>query len=228
MIMFFFGAAENYLPKINIGILTICLYENGRIHWPGGGSHPTLDKRVPVILDSKEHLYFWTRHYHQDTNSIAKHDYIDSKYNFNKLSEDIIERNFPIIYQHHKKEVKSHSLVHIKGGLYKFNNVGPVKLRINYICDDPIDVSKIKPLVSFKFKDEDLTLIEKMDFNRLGLMKSLNKSYGFYRYLIFDSPQGYVDLFINIPREITDIILEFFNRGAKIRIISIDVFQSVV
>lgn len=225
----FSGAIENYLPKINIGILTICQYKEGKIHWPGGGSHPTLDKRVPVILDSREHLYFWTRHHHQDTNSVKKRNYEDTITSFNKIDENILKEKFPIIYRTHKKLMKISALQQDNTGSFIFNNKGLSRLRIYYDSTHSIeDINKLKPLISFQFTNIDLILINKMEIKEIGLMKSLNEDYGFYRYLKGTNGKKHIDIDINIPKEISEIKLKVFTRGALFTALSIDVFQLVI
>lgn len=65
----FIGFKEVYLPKINIGLMKICSYDfsNQKHIIPKSGSHMTLDKFSPVILDSRDANFLWIRSLVQDT-----------------------------------------------------------------------------------------------------------------------------------------------------------------
>lgn len=224
----FSGSMTNYLPKINIGILTICEFRGGKIYWPGGGSHPTLDKRAPVILDSREYLYFWTRHRNQDTNSVAQHTYNDKFLQFNDIDESILKEKFPIVYQIHGKERKVCSSIAEGNDMFFFENRGHVKFRVNYDIDEGSEIKASRPLLSFRFTEVDNIIISKIDLTDIGISKSGNDDYGFYRYLTIDKLKGFTDIIVNMPEEIDSFNLKVFSRGNKFKINSIDVFKMKV
>ena len=62
---------KSYYPKLNIGLMSICAFnvEKDEFIIPVRGSHTTIDQRSPVILDSRQPAYLWTRHFVQDTSS---------------------------------------------------------------------------------------------------------------------------------------------------------------
>lgn len=55
-------------PKINIGIFSIGTFNKNGLKLPLEGNHMHLDKKGPVIIDSRIPMYFWTKHDKQDTN----------------------------------------------------------------------------------------------------------------------------------------------------------------
>lgn len=55
-------------PMVAIGLSRICrIYENGNIEQPPTARHTVSDTAAPVILDSRQMAYMWTRHASQDT-----------------------------------------------------------------------------------------------------------------------------------------------------------------
>jgi hypothetical protein len=56
-------------PKIAIGLMTVGYFDarTGTIQQTFIGSHPTVDERMPVILDSTAPSYLWMRHLEQDS-----------------------------------------------------------------------------------------------------------------------------------------------------------------
>lgn len=77
-----------YYPKLNIGILRICSYENGVFKYPNTGNHTLIDQKSPTVIDSTEIMWLWTRHESQDTgisnqsksvmSSLGKYDILDN------------------------------------------------------------------------------------------------------------------------------------------------------
>lgn len=61
--------SESYYPKVNIGLLRVGVYRHKthKIVMPRMGSHGRADRTLPVLLDSREVSYFWSRHAYQDT-----------------------------------------------------------------------------------------------------------------------------------------------------------------
>lgn len=100
--------SESYYPKVNIGLLRVGVYRhaNGRIVMPSLGTHGRADKYLPVILDSREISYLWSRHPYQDTThnssyeriiaNILKRDDIPSSViedKFGKVATDFLLKN---------------------------------------------------------------------------------------------------------------------------------------
>lgn len=56
-----------YYPKLNIGILRVCKYDGKKITYPLTGNHTLIDRQSPIILDSTNVMWLWTRHESQDT-----------------------------------------------------------------------------------------------------------------------------------------------------------------
>ena len=66
----FIHCAEMYKPKINIGLMNVGRYscKDKKIYFTSKGTaHMSMDKVNPVILDSREVGFYWSRHHHQDT-----------------------------------------------------------------------------------------------------------------------------------------------------------------
>lgn len=59
---------ESDVPKHAVGLMVICdRTPDGRIRIFGTGPHSRVDRRMPVILDARKPMYWWTRHLAQDT-----------------------------------------------------------------------------------------------------------------------------------------------------------------
>lgn len=56
-----------YYPKLNIGILRVCSYDSKKFVYPKTGPHTLIDQKSPIVLDSTEISWLWTRHKNQDT-----------------------------------------------------------------------------------------------------------------------------------------------------------------
>lgn len=88
---------ESHYPKVNIGLLRIGVYRhlNKKIVLPRMGSHGRADKFLPVILDSRDVSYFWSRHPHQDTKLTNTYSgMIEGILKKEDLSLDIIRNKF--------------------------------------------------------------------------------------------------------------------------------------
>ena len=74
----YIGFREVYQPKVNIGLATIdkCVVSSGvlKIKAKSRGSHTYIDKKRPLVLDSREVKFLWTKGGEQDT-SVGKEEY---------------------------------------------------------------------------------------------------------------------------------------------------------
>ena len=60
---------EYYYPKSAQGMAFIALYNpaNGSLHAPAPGPHTSVDRMMPTIVDSRNHMFFQMRHADQDS-----------------------------------------------------------------------------------------------------------------------------------------------------------------
>lgn len=211
----FFNVEESYLPKINIGILTICKYENNRVVWPHGGSHVLIDRKGPVILDSTEYMYIWTRHYHQDTNANPDYSYKLSAQMLlsdTSVPKDLWGKAFPSLkhklFHEHLLEKWDEKELAFK--IISSSN-GLLKIGLEFECM----TRENKPLISFKFTEEDRKLIDNENYNELGFYKSDNEEYGFYRYLDFNNENSRCEIIVDVPKYIDNFELKLYERGER-------------
>lgn len=168
---------KSYYPKLNIGMMSVCIY-NGvtdGITYPIRGEHTKIDYNSPVIMDSRQPAYIWSRHIEQDTFIGNEH------HGLSKLQKELdkyIELNCIDI-----AEISNR--FNIKIGLegciitpefYYIESQQNGNVCINYIVESDGCQTNNAALFTFIFK-------EKVTENISGLTLSPNSNIGIYKYL---------------------------------------------
>lgn len=185
-----------YHPMIAIGLLSIChRVDAHNIIQPSDAPHIYSDRYDPVILDSKEPMYFWTRHCNQDTSVSDEGDSrarllkeLNSRPSFGD-TEKAFEL-FPTMkgsLKLAKFKTIAQDAIEIGAEPVSFpveanSSTFEVKLDLEAL---PGTVSRAG-LLSFQFEDSDGIPAQAKDVVVEGLTSSPNDAIGWYRYLQTD------------------------------------------
>lgn len=222
-----------YQPKINIGLLKICWVEDGKIHIPRVGNHKFADKFSPVILDSREVMYFWTRHLNQD----SSRSFNDRQQQLNVILTDLekfnpididqqLREKFPLLDLKTSDEltVKSKHVINEwltdKNVLIELGGIsGKISIEFEIVVknlDGVVDVDRIA-LASFVFKGNPEVVP--------GLSRSQNPDIGLFKYLSMktkaNNSMASISLFLPPELPLQAIRLQKWKIKSDIRIISI-------
>jgi hypothetical protein len=180
-----------YQPKINIGLMRIgYISEKNEVILPIIGNHKYSDKFSPTILDSREIMYYWTRHLNQDS-SRSFDDYYNqiniilkdlNKFEDVNLSNEIKEKfpllNFSSDSDNKKEEIILNQIIDDRGFVVNFEPISKkahISLNINKEQSTVILDKERALIVSFIF--------DKKCDNVPGLSKSSNEDIGFFSYV---------------------------------------------
>lgn len=218
----FLSVREVYHPKVNIGMLYFCKLTNGVLNMPPGGSHMLVDQKSPLILDSRDHMFFWTRHAGQDT-MIGKNNPINLSIEQNPfISNEVLNENFPTVSS---KVLKRKILFekNLNKNINDFSegvaisNHGRLFLKFSFDCSDEVEEKSI--LAKFVFSDDDgIKLISGVS-KIFGVNISGNKEIGFYRYLYARKNFNHVEISIFVPDDFKNFQLFLINRSSSVAII---------
>lgn len=197
---------ESYKPKINIGLMKIGVINNRDLSLPESANHALVDKYSPTIIDSREVMYLWVRHFNQDSsNSFNNPDrqlriILNNFNDFNniEITEDIVAK-FPMInfrpFNKLKEEIILNKVLSSRElypiplkvtGSWVFIQVDFELRDVEHIID-PLKVA----LISFKLNKD----IESLK----GLSKSLDPEIGFFRYVGAQGLKNSFTMNLNLP-----------------------------
>lgn len=186
-----------YHPMIAIGLLNIChRVDAHNIIQPSDAPHIYSDRYDPVILDSEEPMYFWTRHCNQDTNvadegdsraSILKE--LNSRPSFGGTEKAIelfptLEGNLrPINFKPIVQNAMEIGASPVSLAVEVNSSTFEVKLEV----EAPLGTVSRAGLVSFQFEDSEGIPVKAKDVAIEGLTSSPNDAIGWYKYLQTDA-----------------------------------------
>lgn len=184
-----FEARESYKPKINIGLMKIGSVSLNGLSIPKNSNHIFIDKFMPTIIDSREVMYFWARHFNQDSSNSFNdtHEQLRiilnefSKLNTLEVNSNIVDR-FPKLNFHPNGSLRRELILNKKINSQDKLQIdllvknSRILIKVNYdILSkegvlDPLRVG----VLSFKF-NEPVSEIA-------GLNLSSNQDIGLFRY----------------------------------------------
>lgn len=200
-----------YEPKINIGLLRIGWVDvNGRICTPVLGNHKYVDKFSPTILDSREIMYFWTRHLNQD----SSRSFDDKQHQMNIIATDLnkfekisvdqsLKDKFPFLNfktsEDYTKLIKydmDNTLLNQGISL----ELGGVSGKISIEFD--VELEKSSHIV-----DVNRALIASFQFLKnpemvAGLSRSEDSEVGFFKYIAMNSQSNTASVQVYIPEQL--------------------------
>lgn len=180
---------ECYQPKINIGLMRVGSVLGKKIQLPNMSNHKFCDKYSPTIINSKEVMYFWGRHFNQDSSKCFDDKNKQINIILNDLSQfddidmnDIILKKFPSLNflpsKGINKEILFNDNVEKEGNIINYHsNSNEVLFKIEFEVadlDKVLDKSRAV-LLSFIFDKQ----VETVN----GLVKSSDVEIGFFKYL---------------------------------------------
>jgi hypothetical protein len=209
-----------YSPKINIGLLKICGYDekNKKFSYPVQGSHTEIDRYNTTIIDSRENAFFWIRSVGQDTT----HNYLDRDDELLKITQDLDRYppykttsedkiRFPTcmkILEKNPYDAKvllgTNTSIQLENDFLKFDVdsvSGKIVIDYKLICESTTKANGA--LISIDFGDTSPDQIH-------GLMLSKNSTIGWYRYLQTTLGVVHASITFYVPDG-------FFVRGIKFR-----------
>lgn len=218
----FSSVREIYHPKVNIGMLYFCRLANGILNVPRGGNHMLVDQKSPLILDSRNHMFFWTRHAGQDT-MLGKNISINSLVEQNSLiSNDLLNSNFPTISN---KILKRKTLFEsnlnanindVQDG-FIISSHGRLFFKFSFECSEGVEEKSI--LAKFVFSDEDSKKLISGASKIFGVSISENKKIGFYRYIYMKKNVNHAEISVFVPDDFQEFEVFVINRSSANAII---------
>lgn len=207
---------KSYYPKLNIGMMSVCLY-NGVIDgitYPIRGEHTKIDYNSPVIIDSRQPAYIWSRHVEQDTFIGNEH------HGLSKLKKELdkyIELNCTDVTElSNRFNIK----INFEGCLItqELNYIESQQngeVCIDYIVESDGCQTNNSALFTFVFK-EDVTE------NINGLTLSPNPNIGFYRYLQTKQGKNQESIKFKVPEGNTLLRIGIARWGSNIGTVKIE------
>ncbi|MDK6565944.1 glycosyltransferase [Corynebacterium pyruviciproducens] len=217
---------ECYNPLIAIGLLSVCeRIGDKKIIQPPDVSHIFSDRFGPVILDSREPSYFWSRHITQDTSfgdDGTDFQRIKQQVRANPRPEDeqLLMENFPSlqnnIFTPNFKRVGGDFVASGNGTVLPANNdAADIEVRTEITCQDGNPVRG--GLIAFSFVDSEGKSADPSDVVIDGLTLSPNRSIGWYRYLVTTPGSNTQNISFSIESShlLSEVQIRPFGSGAK-------------
>lgn len=181
-----------YKPMIAIGLMNICARVGDKtVIQPPDVPHIISDRHGPVILDSREPMYFWTRHLAQDTNvgqSVSGNEFLKQELKeYPRLENELaLSAKFPELANAvdlpNYAELARELFVADTPQVFEVERFsGGVELKLT--VESPGENSPRGGLVSFNFVDSEGAELDLNEVDVTGLTLSPNKEIGWYRYL---------------------------------------------
>lgn len=212
----FTSIREVYHPKVNIGMLFVCRLRDGFLSSPRSGNHMYVDKKSPLILDSREYMFFWTAHSGQDTRVGRSGAAISDIEEYSVVEGELIRRDFFTVCD---SLYKRNNLIDFNasssglrvGEFCKVGAKGRVVFCFSFYCPPCFKDKSI--LVLFEFSDKDEKALRAGLSKDVGVTLSPNEKIGFYRYLHAGPGKNYVEVSLVIPDSFDDFSFKVFDRG---------------
>lgn len=197
-------------PKINIGIFTIGEITSKGLILPPLGNHMHLDKKSPVILDSRVPMFFWTKHDKQDTNSKEKFNIQAMEIYPILYEEDFPLKIFPTIAKKQRSFKKIHDVNNFKIFTKKELILEMSNTYIEYFFEIELECSSLE--------DKSVLLVVEptignnhVDMADSGLYKSSSKDIGYFRYLTSGKKITQSQFIIKLPLDISAVKIYLYN-----------------
>ncbi|MFD2189602.1 glycosyltransferase [Pistricoccus aurantiacus] len=226
---------EVRFPFINIGQARICeRRDDGQVFIPDKGSHMKTDEKCPTVIDSRTPVFFWLRHFAQDTFSSSESEAAFLKIkkdldNYPEPSEKIL-KNFPSLRSVLKDEaiVVAESACDISLDEYKEKRVVFDKLEersltgkvvLKYSLTNFSGSSRRQAIAIFELSRK----LSETELEVSGLQLS---RVGYYRYFNTGSERSSGSFSIELPDSVFLVALDAMKWGEEdILINKIDVLQ---
>lgn len=179
----------SHKPNIAIGLASIQgRNTNGKYIAPPAGSHNHADRLGPVIVDSRQCAYFWTRHEGQDTNFGRVNDFMDTRSEVEAQPpvpdgwslQELFPAMAAFVGSSVKTVVDRERLIDSSGEEWQISATGRFSIEIDATYAEGMKSNSA--LISFHFNE---TGTQPNDLEApYGMSKSYYSEIGWYRYLI--------------------------------------------